>query len=644
MIPVATQSSAIDHLPGDETAFTIGNMDWVMGALADLYSNKEVAVVRELSTNARDSHIEAGKADVPIQVTLPTILSPYFVVQDFGIGMSADTLRSIYTSFGDSTKRQSNAFNGILGFGSKAPIAYADTFTVTAIKDGIKTEAIIARKPDSAPVLKIVMSAKTDEGNGVKITVPVYNHNEFAQKARDFYRFWLPGTILVDGSEPEWAVGEKIEDNLFYSPREGTSYVVMGNVPYRIANPDALFANRGMRKFSFVAYIENGAVEFTPSREDLKYTDYTKKALHDIIANVERKVVAQAKAEIDSQATMFDAYAKWSFWTNKLGKTPFGELEFQGSKFEDTIKVDALRYYAPSPRFNTYRVESWNVEAMDNTIIITGIKTPTAHHKAKAKAYAEVTGLRASYFLLARDEKVESPWVDPKRIVSWDDVKKATKTFSTRTASGRIPGSFDFWEFDGTHTWFRKGKTLPENTKTYWVFSEENRERSLDKVIKKFGEKCVVVVLGENRVPKFNRENPTVENFLSAKKKEVNFDGESILDSEAKMFLSIGPRTKEWLEVLDAAKLDDPEWLAAANAIKVGTENKSLIKYQEQYNLATLLGFRYSFKTHRATASDALVERYPLLDQMRYGFRRAATNHLVIYMNAAYAAAQKGTI
>lgn len=369
MIPVAIQSSSVDFLPGEETEFTIGNMEWVMGALADLYSNKEGAVVRELSTNARDSHIEAGYPDVPIQVTLPTALNPYFTVEDFGVGMSADDLRSLYTQFGVSTKRKSNDFNGILGFGSKAPIAYTDTFTVTAVKDGIKTEAIVARKPDSAPVLKIVTSSKVDEVNGVKITVPVHNHVEFAAKANDFYRFWLPGTVLVDGSEPEWAVGEKIDDNLFYSTREGTSYVVMGNVAYRIANPDALFTNRSMNKFSFVAYVENGAVEFTPSREDLKYTDHTKAALHKVISNFEAKVVAQAKAEIESQTEMFDAYAKWSYWTNKLGKTPFGELEFDGAKFEDTIQVDALKYYAPSPRWNTYRITEWQVGNMNNTLI-----------------------------------------------------------------------------------------------------------------------------------------------------------------------------------------------------------------------------------------------------------------------------------
>ena len=41
-----------------------------------LYSDKVLAVIREYSTNAVDAHIEVGKADTPIKVTLPTQMTP----------------------------------------------------------------------------------------------------------------------------------------------------------------------------------------------------------------------------------------------------------------------------------------------------------------------------------------------------------------------------------------------------------------------------------------------------------------------------------------------------------------------------------------------------------------------------------------
>ena len=56
-----------------------------------LYSNKIRAVIREISCNAWDSHVEAGVADVPFKVTLPNRLSPTFSVRDFGVGLSLET-------------------------------------------------------------------------------------------------------------------------------------------------------------------------------------------------------------------------------------------------------------------------------------------------------------------------------------------------------------------------------------------------------------------------------------------------------------------------------------------------------------------------------------------------------------------------
>ncbi len=81
----------------------------VMSLLTDLYSDPELAVIREYSTNARDSHIMAGVPHLPIKVTLPNGMSPYFKVQDFGLGMSVSDIEETYSKYGASTKRGSRA-------------------------------------------------------------------------------------------------------------------------------------------------------------------------------------------------------------------------------------------------------------------------------------------------------------------------------------------------------------------------------------------------------------------------------------------------------------------------------------------------------------------------------------------------------
>lgn len=77
----------------------------------DLYSDPITAVIRELSTNAADSHTAAGKSEVPFEVHLPNDLEPYFYVKDFGTGLSPDQIcgeDGIYINFCDSNKTDTN--------------------------------------------------------------------------------------------------------------------------------------------------------------------------------------------------------------------------------------------------------------------------------------------------------------------------------------------------------------------------------------------------------------------------------------------------------------------------------------------------------------------------------------------------------
>jgi hypothetical protein len=87
-----------------------------------LYANKIRAIIRELSCNAVDSHVAAGKADVPFDVYLPTALEPFFRIRDYGTGLDHEQVTNIYTTYFESTKTGSNDFIGALGLGSKSPL------------------------------------------------------------------------------------------------------------------------------------------------------------------------------------------------------------------------------------------------------------------------------------------------------------------------------------------------------------------------------------------------------------------------------------------------------------------------------------------------------------------------------------------
>ena len=51
-----------------------------------LYSNKILAIIRELSCNAWDAHIEANNTDTPIEIYCPNEAFPNFLIEDYGTG------------------------------------------------------------------------------------------------------------------------------------------------------------------------------------------------------------------------------------------------------------------------------------------------------------------------------------------------------------------------------------------------------------------------------------------------------------------------------------------------------------------------------------------------------------------------------
>ncbi|MGH6957867.1 MAG: hypothetical protein ACREEW_14470, partial [Caulobacteraceae bacterium] len=105
------------------TAFRIGNAAKMFSLLADkIYSDKPLAVVREITCNALDVHKLTGQTR-PFLVATPTDLDPSFSVRDFGTGLTHDEMVGLYTTFFDSTKQDTNDQVGGFGLGSKSPFA-----------------------------------------------------------------------------------------------------------------------------------------------------------------------------------------------------------------------------------------------------------------------------------------------------------------------------------------------------------------------------------------------------------------------------------------------------------------------------------------------------------------------------------------
>lgn len=310
-----------------------------------LYSNKIRAIIRELSCNAYDSHVAAGKIDTPYDVRLPTPLDPVFSIRDYGVGLDHNEVTGLFTTFFESTKTDSNDFVGALGLGSKSPFSYTDNFTVTAIKNGIKGVYSAYINDDSIPSLVLLSSSESDEPNGVEIKFSVGSQSDFNQfmtEARNVYTFFSHRPVISGPSnftffDQEYTLRDILPGiHQRKAAYDSSSYAVMGNISYPIvANlpmQDVAAAdkiNRLLRDCRLELHFDLGELDFQPSREGLSYNKATVNA---IVEKLDGLFAACFKQVSDTMASL-------SYWeqclyyvenrNNPLLKDAFGQYVTQ---------------------------------------------------------------------------------------------------------------------------------------------------------------------------------------------------------------------------------------------------------------------------------------------------------------------------
>lgn len=257
-----------------------------------LYSNKIRAIIRELSCNATDSHVAAGKNDEPFELHLPSVLEPWFSIRDYGVGLSADEVVNIYTTYFESTKTESNDYIGALGLGSKSPFSYTDNFTITAVKNGIQNIYTAFINDHGIPSVVLMGTCQTDDPTGVEIKFSVDKSNDytlFSQEAIDVLK-WFSVKPKIVGRE-NFSINDVVYKEKDIVP--GVSYslylrrpvAVMGNIAYPLNNMPDPYLHLGelshLLKCPLVIEFDIGELDFAASREELSYVPYTIKSIKD---------------------------------------------------------------------------------------------------------------------------------------------------------------------------------------------------------------------------------------------------------------------------------------------------------------------------------------------------------------------------
>lgn len=180
-----------------------------------LYTNKVQAVLRELGCNARDAQVENGNGDEPFSVKLPNRLDPEFRVRDYGTGLSREAVQSLYTTYFESTKSDSNDYVGAMGLGSKSPFSYTDSFTVTSWFDGERHDFVCFIGADGAPSVTHAATVESDEPTGleIKFSCKPSDFASFTEEAkRVFSWFEVKPKITGGGIDPEMLEIDVLDD------------------------------------------------------------------------------------------------------------------------------------------------------------------------------------------------------------------------------------------------------------------------------------------------------------------------------------------------------------------------------------------------------------------------------------------------
>jgi hypothetical protein len=321
-----------------------------------LYSNKTLAVIREYSCNAYDAHIEVGKKDTPIKITIPNQLEPHFKVRDYGRGLTEKEISEVYAMYGESTKRGTNEQIGQLGLGCKSAFAYGDNFIINSFVDGERISYNAFIDPSEIGQITKMDTQKTDEENGIEIVIPVKqdDYEVFASTATDFFKYWVI-VPQFEGLDEEslkenMEVDVTISGNDWYSDsKANASFAIMGNICYPISSYNLNFEGyednrKQLLEAGVIINFPIGSLEISASREQLQYTERTKDALLEKLKGMVKELPDVLSGALKDCKTYWDAkiiynelfYSRGSLYALKdiIKKTGVSYIDQNGKKWQ----------------------------------------------------------------------------------------------------------------------------------------------------------------------------------------------------------------------------------------------------------------------------------------------------------------------
>lgn len=373
-----------------------------------LYKNPLGAIIRELTTNALESHMVAN-TNRKVAIQLPTTLDQSFVIRDFGTGLDDEEVQKYLNTLFSTSKDKDNNLMGGFGLGSKSPLALVDTFNIISIKNGLKNNYAWIKEPGKLPSLVHLddeedRNEKTNEDDGIKIVIPLGSSTKIAQnslqkKVEEEARKQLLGFsgkfMFVDNINAkhysdlnditDTIIKEKLildldhvsvfsRDKNTYYPDSATTLVLIGGVNYPFDHSYRTYVQslfkyfvNASREYIICLKAPIGSLELPMSREEILTTANNEAVLRTASEQAAKDIAKHIKSlNIDLDVSIADFYKQLKTVTANM-KNSNGvqfNLEISQQTFEDKDKAliklynDLDNKYNGSLRINHLKGES----------------------------------------------------------------------------------------------------------------------------------------------------------------------------------------------------------------------------------------------------------------------------------------------
>lgn len=280
-----------------KTSIDPKNLEFITTLLSsNLYSDPEQSFIREIVSNAWDSHVEAGTTDTPVIVRFKKGNNGWWeiTIRDFGTGLSPERFQEVYCNIGSSTKRESNEFIGGFGIGKYSSLACTNTVYITSYYEGTAFLYVMVKSGNTITT-NLVMQKSTEEKNGVEVTIKNISNIDPYKKALKYITFFP--NVYIDG------IDNKVNDtklkrfnNFAVASVFIDTKILLGNVLYpcntRLLSTASWDFLNNINYSGIVIKFNVGEISITPNRESIIYTS-------DTISKIEDRIKA-AKNELDA--------------------------------------------------------------------------------------------------------------------------------------------------------------------------------------------------------------------------------------------------------------------------------------------------------------------------------------------------------